>query len=269
MASRRRRESGSESTRTTPPPGTKFFASGGCARLGAVTKKKPVAPTDDAQQARKHALAASGLLGASLAHELRNTLAASESALFLARRDADDAARLAVHLERAEASIRRSQEVVDRVLGLARGEPLRTESASVEPILEAARREIDTPGLSITIALSQPDLEVQCDPILLERLLVNLCVNASEALAGRAARHIALGARRVDNGVVLEVEDNGPGIDPAILPHLFEPLVTDKPSGTGLGLAFCQTIALVHGGTLEALSAPMGGALFRLVLPMG
>jgi signal transduction histidine kinase len=76
-----------------------------------------------------------------------------------------------------------------------------------------------------------------------------------------------LRASREAGAVVIEVEDDGPGIAPALLPRIFEPLVTDKPTGTGLGLAFCRTIALVHGGTIEVFRAPSGGALFRFVLP--
>ena len=224
----------------------------------------------DEREARFHALAAAGLLGASLAHELRNTLAAAESALFLARRDAADGARLARHLDRVESGIRRSQEVIDRVLGLARGEPLSRERAALAPLCEAARREVFREGLSFSISIDPPDLEAFCDPILLERVLVNLFVNASEALLGRSSGNISLHATRAPaapGAVLIEVEDDGAGIDPALLPRVFEPLVTDKPSGTGLGLAFCRTIAFVHGGTIEAARGASGGALFRLVLP--
>lgn len=221
-----------------------------------------------AQEARLRALAAASVLGASLAHELRNTLASAESALFLARRDVSDGARLARHLDHAEEGIRRSQEVVDRVLGLARGEPLRREPAALLPICEAALREVvSSPAPSIALSVTPPDLEAPCDPILIERVLVNLLVNAAEALSARSSGHVMLRATRDADAVVIEVEDDGPGIDPALLPRIFEPLVTDKPTGTGLGLAFCRTIALVHGGTIDAFCAPSGGALFRLVLP--
>ena len=67
---------------------------------------------------------------------------------------------------------------------------------------------------------------------------------------------------------LVEVEDNGPGITPKILPHLFKPFYTDKIFGTGLGLAFAQKVAQSHGGKITAVNLDSGGALFRVHLPL-
>lgn len=220
------------------------------------------------RDARAAALALAGALGAGVAHELRNTLAAIESALYLAKRHAEDRTRLGEHLARAENEVRKGQEVIDRVLGLARGEPLGMETASVAEIVASAERELFDVNATIEVQVTPPDLEVACDPILIERVIVNLLLNARDALEGRASGRIVIRARATDEAVVLEVEDDGPGIDPSIAPCIFEPAVTSRPTGTGLGLALCRTIAHAHGGTIEALAAPSGGALFRLTLPV-
>jgi len=221
----------------------------------------------DERDARAAALAIAGALGAGVAHELRNTLAAIESALYLARRHAEDRARLGEHLGRAENEVRKGQAVIDRVLGLARGEPLGKEPASVAGMVTSAERELFDVNATIEVRVTPPELELTCDPILVERVIVNLLLNARDALEGRAAGHIAVRARAAEEMVVVEVEDDGPGIDPAIAAWIFEPSVSNKPRGTGLGLALCRTIVNAHGGTIEALAAPSGGALFRITLP--
>ncbi|TKD04457.1 sensor histidine kinase [Polyangium fumosum] len=219
------------------------------------------------RDARAAALAIAGALGAGVAHELRNTLAAIESALYLARRHAEDRARLGEHLARAENEVRKGQAVIDRVLALARGEPLDVEPASVAEIVACAERELFDVNATIEVRVAPPDLEVVCDRILIERVIANLLLNARDALEGRARGRIVVRALASGEAVVVDVEDDGPGIDPEIAPRIFEPSVTSKPTGTGLGLALCRIIAHAHGGTVEALGAPSGGALFRLTLP--
>jgi len=107
------------------------------------------------------------------------------------------------------------------------------------------------------------------DPNRLEQVLVNLIGNALDALQGREDRRLWLSARQGPAGVVLEVRDNGPGLDAATLGRLFEPFFTTKAAGVGLGLglAISRDIAREGGGELEALNHPDGGAIFRLTLP--
>jgi len=217
------------------------------------------------RRARDVALLIAGALGPSIAHELRNVLAAAESAIFLAKRDAANRARLDDHLARAESEVQKAQAVIERVLGLARGEPLCVEAAPVGEIIASARAELDDLPEQVDVLVSPPDLEASCDPVLVERVLVNLLSNARDAVCG--AGRIAVRAHRQSDDVMIEVEDDGPGIDPSIASRLFEPRVTTKSTGTGLGLAVCRAIAIAHGGTIEALVAPSGGALFRITLP--
>ncbi|WP_431268408.1 sensor histidine kinase [Dankookia sp. P2] len=106
----------------------------------------------------------------------------------------------------------------------------------------------------------------------LEQVLVNLLLNARDSIRGQppgAPRRIRLRARPAGAGQVsIEVADTGPGLDPAILPRLFEPFVTTKPAGEGLGLGLSVSHGLVRsmGGTITARNAPEG-AVFTVTLP--
>lgn len=207
-------------------------------------------------------------MGASVAHELRNALAVAESALFLAQRNIDDRARLTRHLDQVGAEIRRAHDVIGSVLGLARGEPVRREASPLAKLIEAARHALILPtNVTFEVAVQPGELLVCCDPILLERVFSNLYLNAIEALDGRARGAIVTRAWKGEERTFLEVEDDGPGLDPRIVDRIFEPLVTAKALGTGLGLALCRVIVEAHGGEITATTGSRGGTSFHLWLP--
>jgi signal transduction histidine kinase len=215
-------------------------------------------------------LAAAGAVGASVAHELRNALAVAESSLFLAQRDIDDRPRLLRHLDRVTAEIRKAHEVIGSVLGLARGEPLRREPAPLGNLIESARHAVVLPAsLRFEVAVVPAELTLTCDPILIERVFSNLYLNAVEALDDAAGGLIVTRAWLGDERTYLEVEDNGPGLDPSVVDRVFEPLVTAKAKGTGLGLALSRVIVEAHGGEITATTGRCGGAAFRMWLPSG
>ena len=116
--------------------------------------------------------------------------------------------------------------------------------------------------------LEPHDVRVRAHPGLLARLLHVLYENAIHASAPRGPA-IATRARTREGRVVIEVGDDGPGVPAAIAPRVFEPLVTARPGGTGLGLALARRIALAHGGSIELLDAEPEnpGATFRIELP--
>lgn len=120
-------------------------------------------------------------------------------------------------------------------------------------------------GIGFSLALEKGGL-VSIDRDQLTQVLVNLVKNAEEAMVGRAgAIHVRIKAG--DAQVVLEVEDEGPGIPAELKARLFEPYVTTKPQGTGLGLAIALRIIQEHGGQLDVTDGQAGGALFRISLP--
>ncbi|MCK6587001.1 MAG: sensor histidine kinase [Polyangiaceae bacterium] len=224
-------------------------------------------PADDVER-RAARLAAAGAVGASVAHELRNALAVAESALFLAQRNLDNRARLTRHLDQVAAEIRKAHDVIGSVLGLARGEPMRREPVLVATLIDAARHGlVFPPSVSFEVAIGPTDLTILCDPILLERVLSNMYLNAIEALEERGHGSITTRAWLGDARTYLEVEDDGPGLAPSVIDRMFEPLVTAKTKGTGLGLALCRIIIEAHGGEITATSGSRGGSAFRMWLP--
>ncbi len=156
------------------------------------------------------------------------------------------------------------------MLGLARGEPVRREPAPVGRLVEATRHGLTLPAsFTFEVAIEPSDLTVLCDPILLERVFSNLYLNAVEALAGRERAAIVTRAWLGDERTYLEVEDDGPGLDPGVADCIFEPLCTGKAGGTGLGLALSRAILEAHGGEITATTGRGGGAAFRMWLPNG
>lgn len=107
---------------------------------------------------------------------------------------------------------------------------------------------------------------VHADAVQLQQVIMNLAINAGEAIAESPGR-VTVRARSVDAWVVLEVEDTGPGIPPEIRPHMFDPFFTTKFMGRGLGLAAVAGIVRAHNGAIEALSGPGGGTVLRVSLP--
>jgi signal transduction histidine kinase len=108
---------------------------------------------------------------------------------------------------------------------------------------------------------------VRGDRIQLQQVLVNLMMNASQAMSGQSGRRrLVLSATGTGEAIDITVADTGPGIAPEHLERLFDPFFTTRPQGMGMGLAICRTIAEAHGGRLIVESEPGRGATFRLTL---
>ena len=174
-----------------------------------------------------------------------------------------------MHLEKASAEVRRAQAVVAAVLGLARGDALVRETTGIAELVKTARSAVVLPtNVTFSTAIVPQDLQVACDPVLLERVLSNLYLNAIEALAGRGRGAITTSVARRGDVVELVVEDDGPGVDPPALASIFDPLFTTKETGTGLGLALVRAVAEAHGGTVAAgARAGAAGARFVVTIP--
>jgi signal transduction histidine kinase len=217
-------------------------------------------------QARER-LAVVGEIAAEVAHELRNVLQVISASAYVARQEATrgDAPATLPHVAKIERNARIAHAIVDDLMALARGEPLHSEPVLLAEVVVASRSELAAGAADWDDALEPRDLRVRAHPGLLVRLLHVLYDNAIQASAPRVPR-IATLARVDDTRVVIEVSDDGPGVPEQIAARVFEPLVTARPGGTGLGLALARRIAEAHGGPIVLLSgAP--GARFRLELP--
>jgi C4-dicarboxylate-specific signal transduction histidine kinase len=105
--------------------------------------------------------------------------------------------------------------------------------------------------------------------VLLEQVLVNLVINAMDAMAATppSRRHITISSAARRNEVEVVVHDTGPGLPADLLGRLFTPFVTTKSHGVGIGLAIARTIVEAHGGSIDARNSPVGGAIFTVTLP--
>jgi two-component system sensor histidine kinase PilS (NtrC family) len=220
--------------------------------------------------ARAEQLAALGRVAAGLAHEVRNPLAAMIGCLHLLR--ADDA--------RLEPDNRRMLDIVwreaERLSGLvqdflryARPAPPR---AAVVPIRLVLEEVAQTALLGLRSArvevVVEPELTGWCDADQLRQVMWNLVVNADAAIAGAGRSGVvAFRARREGAFVVIDVDDDGPGVPESARAQVFEPFFTTRPEGTGLGLATCQQLVRQNGGSLQVGEAPTGGARFTVRLP--
>lgn len=125
------------------------------------------------------------------------------------------------------------------------------------------------PGVRVTRDLPPNLPGVMVDPVQVQQIVVNLVRNACEALKGQEAPEVRVSARNEGGSLVLDIEDNGPGIPPDSVPNLFKAFSTSKRSGLGLGLAISRTIAQNHGGDLTVDPGGNGrGACFQLHLPL-
>jgi PAS domain S-box-containing protein len=178
-------------------------------------------------------------------------------------------------LERTREGILRVTRIVQSLRGLARTGPAQFEDANlcdlVEMGLEMVRSRLQRRGITMEIDCP-PFLKVRCIPTQLSQVLLNLLINAVQAVETTervADGRIRIAGRCVGEQLVIEVADNGCGIDPQDLPQIFDPFFTTKPvgEGTGLGLSIVHGIVTGHGGRVDVESRPGEGSCFRVTLP--
>jgi C4-dicarboxylate-specific signal transduction histidine kinase len=230
-----------------------------------------------AELAHAARLATLGELSASIAHEVNQPLAAivtsGEAGLRWLRRDVPDLKEVATTIGHVVAQGRRASEIVTRVRAFLKKAPAQRDLLEISEIVEDAAllvaRELANDDVVLTVETEQGLRPIRGDRIELQQVLVNLLINAGQAMSGQpGSRSIALRAGTVDGErLAITVQDSGPGIRPDDLPRLFDPFFTTKRGGMGMGLAICRTTVEAHGGQLAAESTPGAGATFRLTLP--
>jgi signal transduction histidine kinase len=120
-------------------------------------------------------------------------------------------------------------------------------------------------NIELEIILKDPALQIEADPNLLEQVLINLVVNAIEAVKEKEAPKIILSAEQALNKkTFLKVADNGQGMPEEVLEKIFIPFFSTKKSGSGIGLSLCKQIVMLHRGTLQAQSVEGQGSVFTM-----
>ncbi len=222
-------------------------------------------------------VAAMGQLASSFAHEINQPLGASltnaETALRLLEAPRPDLAEVRAALEDIAADNRRAGDIVRELRRfLRRQEPALT-TINVAELLEAVAHFVSAEargkGVDVGIELADGLRDVTADRVQIQQVLVNLLLNAFDALAAVATgqRRIVIAAGPASaSRVAIAVGDSGPGVPEPLRQSVFEPFVTTKPEGLGIGLAIARTIVKAHGGRLEYSERPGGGAAFTFSL---
>jgi two-component system sensor histidine kinase HydH len=219
-----------------------------------------------AQQSRQERLATFGQLIGSMGHELRNPLGVMETSLHILRGRIGDDERAKKHVERIGGQIGIANKIVSDLLDMIRDRPLAREELALSEVIDAAVQSIVKPeGVKLEVRGVAELPGLTGDRGQLRQLFVNLLDNAVQA-CGAAGEVTVMGAR-LEGFVRVAVEDSGPGVDPATRRRLFEPLVTTKEKGVGLGLALVRRIVERHGGNIEYEPREPRGARFVVRLP--
>jgi signal transduction histidine kinase len=214
---------------------------------------------------RRNRLAALGEMAAGLAHEIRNPLGAIRLYAGLLKGDVSDRPASGETVDKISRAVARLETIVSGVLTFSRELRCNPDqgdlAATVRECVDVAR----TRFADRTFAVTGPEsLPARFDDTLLGQALLNLIVNACEAVDAGGRVEVSFGAaagRRF-----IRIRDTGPGIDAAILDRIFNPFFTTKDTGTGLGLSIVHRIIEAHDGTIRARNHEQGGAAFEVVL---
>jgi len=220
-------------------------------------------------------MAALGQMSAGVVHELNQPLTAmrtlSESAAILLDKSRFDDVR--GNLQRIRSMVDRLARLTSQLKTFAHKSELPLAPVSVVQAVADAQalvaESLRKDGVAIEVDVQPAGLSVMAEEAALGSVLVNLMRNAIDAMQASPRRTLRVEARPREGRVTLRVSDTGPGIAPDILPRLFEPFVTSKAAGTGLGLGLVISAQLVRAmdGTLRAANLPEGGACFVADLP--
>jgi two-component system sensor kinase FixL len=224
-------------------------------------------------------LSAMGEMASALAHELNQPLTAAinyaEAARgVLGRRLGEEAGDIANLLEKTVQQANRAGQIIRRLRQfIAKGETERTledlntvvEEASALALIGAGGK-----GIAVRRHLEKGLPPLLLDKIQIHQVITNLIRNSIDALEGVKRREIIISTGRTGpHAVEIAIADTGPGLAPEIADRLFQPFVTTKPSGLGIGLSICRSIVDGHAGRLWASDNPDGGTVFHISLPIG
>jgi len=222
--------------------------------------------------ARNQRLASIGRLAAGVAHEIRNPLSSIKGfATYFKERyqgNKDDQQTASIMIQEVE----RLNRVVGQLLEFARPINISRKPTSIAAIIEDSlrlvEREAFRKNIKIETRFSSPVNEVFIDPDRINQVLLNLYLNAIEAMENGGRLSVVLSLDEEKKWIKISVKDTGAGIKKEELAHIFDPYFTTKPSGTGLGLAIVHNIIDAHDGKMKVESSPGQGTTVTLFLPI-
>jgi two-component system sensor histidine kinase HydH len=210
-----------------------------------------------------------------LAHEIRNPLSSLDIHVQLLEEDLVALApqvrqQLRARLDIIQGELHRLESIVESFLRLTGPSAVDLERVEVIKLVthvcELLRPEAGAREIEIVTRLAEGLPEVMVDPVRLTQALLNLVINAMQAMERKG--RIEVSGSVAAETLTLSVRDTGPGIPPEKLASIFDPYFTTKSEGSGLGLWIAQQIVTAHGGTIQVQNCPQGGAVFTMALPL-
>jgi PAS domain S-box-containing protein len=228
--------------------------------------------------AHANRVATIGQLTASIAHEVKQPIAAAVTGAQAAQRwlnlQPANLAEVRDQLLIIAREGKRAGDIIDRIRDLIKKAEARKEllniNDTIREVIELARGETKKNGISMQTDLDDRIQPLEGDRVQLQQVILNLIMNAVEAMNAtiEGAKELLISTRKTHPDVVLvAVRDSGPGLAPANLDQLFDAFYTTKPAGLGLGLSICRSIIEAHGGRLSAKANVPRGAIFEFSLP--
>ncbi len=218
-----------------------------------------------------------GELAASLAHEVTQPIGSARNnaraALNFLDHQPPDLDEVGEALGSILGDANRAANIIDRIRDHIKKAPPRKDrfdlNAAINEVIELARSAITKNGVSVQCRLADGLFPVQGDRVQLQQVVLNLILNAVEAMGSveARARDLSISTQQDHRGVLVAVRDSGPGIDSEHLERVFEAFYTTKSTGVGMGLSICRSIIDAHGGRLWAEANEPRGAVFRFTLP--
>jgi PAS domain S-box-containing protein len=234
----------------------------------------------EAELAHANRVATMGQLSASIAHEVNQPLAAlitnAATAVRWLARQPPNLEKARPLIDRIIGDGRRAADIVSRIRDFSKKAPMQKRDLEINEavleILKLARAAMSEHGVFVTMQLSERLPRIFGDRIQLQQVILNLIMNAIEAMSEVAerSRDLLISTSEAESGSVLvKVRDSGPGLPPANLARIFDAFYTTKASGLGMGLSICRSIVEAHGGRLWATPNEPYGAVFCMMLPIG
>lgn len=215
-------------------------------------------------------LAALGEMAATVAHEIRNPIAGISGFTSLLLRDIPPDDKNRIPVEKIKGGVQALEAIVEKLLDYTK--TVKPEIRNVEPLklvqeaMVQIEDNVNQKECSILVESESKTLNANVDPHLFKQIVINLVKNALQAQPSGGKVVLWLG-RKARRGLILKVEDSGPGISDEAMEKLFTPFFTTRTSGTGLGLATVKKLVELHGGRVAAANRSDGGAVFTVEIP--
>jgi two-component system, NtrC family, sensor kinase len=247
--------------------------------LSELSEARERESADQLELARASRLTTMGAMTASIAHEINQPLAAiaanANAGLRWLARASPDIEEVHAALKRINTDAHRAGEIIQSVRSIFKKAPqqgaLVDVNAMIQEVLALVHGDLIGHQVAVKTDLDRDLAPVRADRVQLQQVVLNLITNAVEAMSTVEARPrlLTVATRpHEDEGVLIRVQDSGPGIEPGGRERIFDAFFSTKSSGMGMGLFICRSIVEAHGGHLWATSGETGGAVFNLVLPV-